>query len=262
MADGKFVAAMTIVGDKLMFGDLIAKMAKVDFSPIVRYLQREDKNHWTEGKALSELENFKAFLALCGIAKFPVVPTRDIDEVWHACILHTEFYMRLCNLLFGKYIHHRPSDGTTEAKQRGHLQFKQTAVLFKELSGLDAYPLVKHKAGDCYGDCNCSGDCKGTLAKKSAPCDADCAPMVQKAANCDVEADCDVGCHNGCQCSNYGRASANKATPPNYKCASKCAATVVGLAAKCQSGDCNGRPGGIIANASHVESRASCQSQL
>lgn len=222
MADGQFTAAMTIVGDKLKFSDLIAKMARVDFSPIVRYLQRKDKNHWTEEKALSELENFKVFLALCGIAGFPVVPTKDIDEVWHACILHTSFYMRLCNLLFGKYIHHRPSDGTKKVKRNNRRNFKQTAVLFKKLSGLDAYPEVKHKDGNCHSGCNCSN----VAAKKVVVCDADCAPMVQEITGCDIDDDYDVSCNclGNCDCGQFAEAVLHSKCDSN-----RCAATVVAV---------------------------------
>jgi hypothetical protein len=153
-----------ISSKKEAFHKFLAELEKLDFSSIVRYLQREDKNHWTEEKALSELENFKAFLALRNIVKFSIVPTKDIDEVWHACILHTEFYVDMCTSLFGKYIHHRPSDGTPETKQKSRSNFERTADLFSKMTG-------RQYIADTHGTKCCPGCGKvvaksGTLVEK------------------------------------------------------------------------------------------------
>ncbi|MET3983309.1 hypothetical protein [Streptomyces sp. PvR034] len=43
-------------------------------------------------------------------AQFPTVriaPTREVDEGWHALILHTHLYASLCNGL-GRFVHHFP----------------------------------------------------------------------------------------------------------------------------------------------------------
>ncbi|MAZ40340.1 MAG: hypothetical protein CMF49_09515 [Legionellales bacterium] len=54
---------------------------------------------------------YKRFLWL--LVKYPdvqLVPTRDIDEVWHNHILYTKNYTQDCQALCGRYIHHIPSD--------------------------------------------------------------------------------------------------------------------------------------------------------
>ena len=161
MPDDRFVADMNLVARKLTFGETIAKMAEFDFSPIVRYLQREDKNHWTEEKAISELENFKQFFALRSVANFPIIPLKeDIDEVWHACILHTKFYIRLCKSLYGKYVHHSPSDGTEEGRQKNKTGFQKTTALFKEVTG-QSYAELTKKVADCDDCSSCCIDCTG-----------------------------------------------------------------------------------------------------
>ncbi|QLH43881.1 MAG: hypothetical protein HWD59_15100 [Coxiellaceae bacterium] len=38
-----------------------------------------------------------------------MAPSRDIDEIWHAHILHTQDYTEFCEKLFGFYLHHCPS---------------------------------------------------------------------------------------------------------------------------------------------------------
>ncbi len=183
---------------KEIFQDLLGKMAEVDFSAIVRYVQREDKNHWTEDKALSELENFKAFFALRGVAKFPIVPTKDIDEVWHACILHTEFYIDLCTSLHGKYVHHRPSDGMTESKTSSRINFKKTAAIFGRLTGRP-YVVGTHGA-------KCCSNCSNVLAKASdcgcgacGGCDAPFAKPSALAQKADAKSYCNTTCST-CEC--------------------------------------------------------------
>ncbi len=36
------------------------------------------------------------------------IPTKNIDEYWHAHILHTKKYMKDCDHVFGRYLHHNP----------------------------------------------------------------------------------------------------------------------------------------------------------
>ncbi|MGC0331348.1 hypothetical protein RKD23_004338 [Streptomyces sp. SAI-170] len=49
------------------------------------------------------------FLAAC--ARNPgagLVPSRIVDEGWHALILHTALYADLCHYLGGRFVHHYP----------------------------------------------------------------------------------------------------------------------------------------------------------
>jgi hypothetical protein len=58
----------------------------------------------------AELITAEALKFLAAIAQFPnqlVAPSRTVDEGWHALILHTAAYDRLCDRLGGK-IHHYP----------------------------------------------------------------------------------------------------------------------------------------------------------
>lgn len=146
---------------KETFRRFLVELTKVDFNPIVYFLQREDKNHWTESKALSELENFKSFFALRGVVKFSMVPTKNIDEVWHACILHTEFYVDLWYFALRQV--HSPStfgwDNKAERKQPIKLS-KDSTSFRKKMTGR-LYRTTKASDCDCASDdccagCNCS----------------------------------------------------------------------------------------------------------
>ena len=203
MPDGPGIGIKPIA-KKEVFQALLGKMEKIDFSPIVAYLQREEKNNWTESKALSELENFKAFLALCGIAKFSVVPTKDVDEVWHCAILHTKFYFDLCYLLYGRYIHHQPSNGTTESRERDQSNFRKTGELFKKMTGR-SYAQTKTS---CCNHCSSCTNCTAIAGKTHANCcdddDGFCCATCGAAPNDECGAECGSG---GLRAGKCGRCS-------------------------------------------------------
>lgn len=66
---------------------------------------------WQPKQAQEGLVLYMRFLKLCML--YPgeaLVPTKDMDEFWHMHILHTKSYMNDCQNLFGRYLHHTPSD--------------------------------------------------------------------------------------------------------------------------------------------------------
>ena len=63
-------------------------------------------------------------------------PSYEIDEVWHAHILHTKEYMDFCLELFGKYLHHQPhlSSEASSMKELEQL-FEKTQDLYNHEFG-------------------------------------------------------------------------------------------------------------------------------
>ncbi|MYS66354.1 hypothetical protein GTW66_20700 [Streptomyces sp. SID5473] len=56
------------------------------------------------------LDQALAFVATAaGRPGEPMVPSRTVDEGWHALILHTGVYQRLCSR-FGAFVHHQPEE--------------------------------------------------------------------------------------------------------------------------------------------------------
>ncbi|MBO8193867.1 hypothetical protein ITI46_19685 [Streptomyces oryzae] len=81
----------------------------------------------TAARAVEEALKF-----VVAAAKFPTEPMRPlrlVDEGWHALILHTALYAKLCARL-GRFVHHHP-DGpdTTDHVSDGHLR---TVALMEE----------------------------------------------------------------------------------------------------------------------------------
>ena len=77
-------------------------------------------------------KQYKRFLWL--LVHYPqesLVPTRDIDEFWHNHILFTQNYTKDCQALFGRYMHHEPSD-PDDAQEIARLSphFQRTKELY------------------------------------------------------------------------------------------------------------------------------------
>lgn len=99
-------------------------------------VEKEGKG-WTLSQAdIAELW-YKRFLKLCLLRSEDVVPTKMIDEVWHAHILDTRAYHADCRRIFGRYLHHFPYFGLRSKLDQRNLKkaFEATASLFEEYFG-------------------------------------------------------------------------------------------------------------------------------
>lgn len=63
----------------------------------------------TPGWADEAIFEFRRYLGLRAVFPDPITMlSADIDEVWHACVLHTRLYTDLCDRVFGHFLHHDP----------------------------------------------------------------------------------------------------------------------------------------------------------
>lgn len=122
--------------------NLIQKLAAIDLGPIAyKLMYPEEGSGWSYEQTRKALIRYLMFLFL--VYLYPnahIVPTKDIDLVWHTHILDTSKYAADCQLLFGKFIHHFPYFGVRgEAdKQNWETAFAQTQKLFEQHFGADA----------------------------------------------------------------------------------------------------------------------------
>jgi len=66
---------------------------------------------WSEERIADALANYRNFLWLSSLDQSQHhAPSEDVDEVWHAHILHTHDYIAFCDEYFGRYFHHVPGD--------------------------------------------------------------------------------------------------------------------------------------------------------
>ncbi|MCB5909811.1 hypothetical protein [Streptomyces pinistramenti] len=98
----------------------------------------EDNNPGMSAAAAAAiLAEALAFVAAC--AQFPtagLVPSRTVDEGWHALILHTEIYAALCRRL-GAVVHHRPE--SPDPARHDTAVIERTTTLIEE-SGYSINP--------------------------------------------------------------------------------------------------------------------------
>lgn len=117
----------------------LEKLQTLDFGPIAFKLMHPDEGRgWKIEQVTRAIEQYRRFLFLNYL--YPnqqIVPTQEIDRVWHAHILDTEKYRQDCELLFGHFLHHYPYFGIRDEADRQQLEqaFSQTQELFKSYFG-------------------------------------------------------------------------------------------------------------------------------
>lgn len=101
-------------------GILVMDTSKTDFSEIYQLIQTEPLTStinrllmidgWSPKhipEAIKQYRNYIFLIRKWG-HQYKLPPSVDIDDVWHAHILHTREYTEFCNTIFGHYLHHDP----------------------------------------------------------------------------------------------------------------------------------------------------------
>lgn len=113
----------------------LQRLTAIDFGPIGFKLMHPDQGQgWTLEQTTRAIEQYRKFLFLHH--RYPtvaLVPSQEIDHVWHTHILDTAKYREDCHLLFGRFLDHYPYFGLRgEADQQAmERAFIQTQALFK-----------------------------------------------------------------------------------------------------------------------------------
>lgn len=157
--------------------ELMRKILDIDLRPIKFKLMDDKEGHgWSRVKADYMESEYKRFLYLIASqSEVPVVPSREIDEFWHAHILDTRKYAQDCDNAFGRFVHHFPYLGMRGEEDAKLLQssFKGTKSLYEEVFGeiynggkmpseSSANPADCENCGSCAascGVCSTSGSC-------------------------------------------------------------------------------------------------------
>lgn len=68
---------------------------------------------WPPNQATEACNQYRNFLFLKKKygSQYELPPSYDMDEVWHAHILHTKDYMEFCDHVYGEFLHHQPHEG-------------------------------------------------------------------------------------------------------------------------------------------------------
>jgi len=114
----------------------LSKLAKIDLGAISHVL--EHKKGWSYQKTVRAILGYLAFLLL--VYLYPdqkLVPSVEVDTVWHHHILDTLKYTEDCETLFGYYVHHFPYLGERGEADQQELQqsFADTKQLLVKFLG-------------------------------------------------------------------------------------------------------------------------------
>lgn len=134
------------------FAGIHPKVATLDFKRLKWKL-----THSSEAKMSPEMcdlaeREYRRFLMLkMEHPNISLVPTKLIDEFWHAHILDTAAYARDCMTLFGAFMHHFPYFGIYGADDKHALNdaFAETKLLYENFFG-ESPP--KLEAANCSED--------------------------------------------------------------------------------------------------------------
>lgn len=117
------------------------KLKSLDLRLIAQKLMYPDYGQgWTPSQVEGAIAHYKMFLHLLFLyPNSTIVPTQEIDQVWHQHILDTRKYAQDCEWLFGYFVHHYPYFGMGSDAQKQALEtaFSDTQTLFAEHFGID-----------------------------------------------------------------------------------------------------------------------------
>jgi hypothetical protein len=116
------------------------KIKALDLEPIAtRLMHHEHGLGWSSEHVMQAIARYKMFLHLMYLYPNRVIlPTREIDLVWHFHILDTRKYAVDCEYLFGYFLHHYPSSGSLAEADKAILEryFTETFTLFLKHFGV------------------------------------------------------------------------------------------------------------------------------
>jgi hypothetical protein len=111
------------------------KLNSLDLQTVARKLMyKSNGSGWTFQQTEVAIARYKMFLHLQFLfPDTPLVPTKEIDQVWHAHILDTRRYSNDCKNLFGYFLHHSSDE---MQPQNQHTAFVLTQALFDKFFGV------------------------------------------------------------------------------------------------------------------------------
>ncbi|MNF84259.1 hypothetical protein D3C81_1349250 [compost metagenome] len=117
------------------------QVSQLDFLRLKhKYTASSEAEMSTEQWDASELE-YRRFLTLkCLYPTVALVPSKQVDAIWHAHILDTRAYRENCLQVFGRFIDHYPYFGIygQDDYQELKIAFAHTVTLYEQHFG--AYP--------------------------------------------------------------------------------------------------------------------------
>jgi hypothetical protein len=111
------------------------------------------ENDWSIEYALRVVYEYKKFMFLICVAKHPLTPSDQVDQVWHLHLIYTLSYWEdFCSKTLGKKIQHGPTKGGQGEKTKYVNWYEKTLEFyqytFSEIPPSDIWPNSKIRFGE------------------------------------------------------------------------------------------------------------------
>jgi hypothetical protein len=152
--------------------NICPEVDKLDFSAIkVKLLDPVEGSGMSQDQIEFAEREYRRFLSLrIYEPHLELIPSRLVDEFWHAHILDTQAYVRDCQTVFGEYLHHYPYMGLGSSAARDELETAFSLTKAAYVRHFGPYPETEMQAARCAGHachvpsscaCRSPGACKG-----------------------------------------------------------------------------------------------------
>lgn len=100
--------------------------------PFSKKLAKEE--NWTLDFTQKAIEEYKKFVYLCCISPNGASPSEVVDKVWHLHLIYTQNYWEeFCPKILKQNLHHHPSNGGFEEKNKHENWFAETLKNYREI---------------------------------------------------------------------------------------------------------------------------------
>jgi uncharacterized protein (TIGR04222 family) len=108
------------------------------------------ENRWSADYTRRAIAEYRRFLFLCMHAGTPMCPSEAVDEVWHLHLIYTRSYWEdLCQGVLGRPLHHGPTRGGTQEKEKHHRMYEEALESYRRFFGeappADLWPSVERR---------------------------------------------------------------------------------------------------------------------
>ncbi len=151
------VSVVSLIRGKVGETQMRERIAALDLSPIIyKLMHAETGESWTRAKCDELIPLYRNFLVMAALGQEVVIPTLDIDHIWHTHILDTEKYAQDCQHCFGFFLHHFPYLGMRgeEDKQALQAAFQIGQQNFAANFGMELTGPAANCPGGCGGGCS------------------------------------------------------------------------------------------------------------
>lgn len=91
---------------------------------------------WSRECCLRAVEEYKKFVFLAAVADHSVVPSDQVDQVWHLHLLDSQAYWEdFCPNVLGLKLHHRPARGGSQERESMHRLYRATIDRYRQFFG-------------------------------------------------------------------------------------------------------------------------------